>query len=75
MMLALLAGGLAPRAGHPDPQELWHARAAILLVFSAMVSDVFRGLELADCERDHVELVFGTAAPWYMRLHADAPAT
>lgn len=37
---ALLSGSVGPKWERPDPQELWHARAAILLVFSGVVMEM-----------------------------------
>eukprot|EP00445_Apocalathium_hangoei_P039453 CAMPEP_0203954084 /NCGR_PEP_ID=MMETSP0359-20131031/87270_1 /ASSEMBLY_ACC=CAM_ASM_000338 /TAXON_ID=268821 /ORGANISM="Scrippsiella Hangoei, Strain SHTV-5" /LENGTH=697 /DNA_ID=CAMNT_0050887593 /DNA_START=43 /DNA_END=2133 /DNA_ORIENTATION=- len=38
--LSLHYGGIAPRWGLPDPEETWHARSAMLLCMSAMMTEM-----------------------------------
>jgi len=38
-IFCFLGGGQSERWAHPDPEELWHARTAMLLVFSAIISE------------------------------------
>eukprot|EP00931_Biecheleriopsis_adriatica_P115625 TRINITY_DN91393_c0_g1_i1.p1 TRINITY_DN91393_c0_g1~~TRINITY_DN91393_c0_g1_i1.p1 ORF type:complete len:1131 (+),score=244.08 TRINITY_DN91393_c0_g1_i1:46-3393(+) len=40
MLLALPLGGISPRVEVPAEDEIWHARTALLLVFSAAVTEL-----------------------------------